>query len=391
MLEQLAETLHQSRFYGSKTQPITRVEIVQQTPLANATHCIVRAHRADGSDLYQLVIDATGTDILTDPETATDYGASLTAASIPGTLHARRSPVFAPGLPGRSLGAEQSNTSLVFGTEVLVKVFRKLQPGINPNVELLDALAENQCYFVPELRGWVTQHIAGQEYVTALIQDFAAGAQSGWDTALSFANAGRSFADEARLLGTATGAVHRSLAVHFGTEQVPGNQIAAKLHARLKSLVAEIPQLAEYAPQAARAYDSLAEHTATTQRVHGDYHLGQVLRAADRYLLIDFEGEPARPLAERRQPDCPLRDLAGMIRSFDYAAQTATGTPASWATEARDALLAGYEFTPTAATTALLNAYLIDKLLYEVAYELNNRPDWAHIPINGLRALAQEF
>ncbi|MDO5076059.1 hypothetical protein [Corynebacterium sp.] len=387
MHTELAEKLQHSRFYGSKTQTITGVEVVQSQPLGSATHCIVRASRNGDSDLYQLCIDAASNDVFATEDVVNHYGAALQDGSVMGTVHARRTPLLPANATGRSLGAEQSNTSLVFGGELLVKVFRKLQPGINPDVELLNGLAETGCEYVPRLQGWVSQHIDGQEYVTALLQDFAAGSRPGWDTALEFANEGRSFAAEAKLLGRATAAVHEDLAKFFGTQTVPGRALAHKLHTRLNSLADEIPQLREFAPHAAKLYDAVSDAEATMQRVHGDYHLGQVLRTADRYLLIDFEGEPARPLAERRQMDCAVRDLAGMMRSFDYAAQLATDAPSGWADEASAALLEGYG----GDHQALMNAYLMDKLLYEVAYELNNRPDWAYIPLGGLARLLRSL
>ncbi|WJZ03320.1 hypothetical protein [Corynebacterium freiburgense] len=387
MLSQLADSLLQSRFYGSKTQAITGIELLQTAEIGEATYCIARVHRCDGHDLYQLFLDAEGNDVLALPKVATEFGMRTALGATPGNLHALVNPVLPDGLQGRSLGAEQSNTSLVFGNSVLMKVFRKLQPGINPDVELLQGLTEKNCEYIPKLRGWVTNSILGEEYVTVLIQDFAHNSSPGWETALEFAGAHQSFTNEAKLLGQATGAVHRSLAEAFPTHTIPGNEIAQSLETRLHSLTKNITQLQKYIEPAVKAYQDLYDLAVPTQRMHGDFHLGQVLRAKDRYLLIDFEGEPARPLSERRQPDCYIRDLAGMLRSFDYAAKCAGNQETKWVEEATEAFLAGYGFQDTADQHKLLHAYLVDKLLYEVAYELNNRPDWVDIPMSALQKL----
>lgn len=387
MFAKLADSLHESRFYGSKSQPITGVEVLQTADIGNATWCIARIHREDGSDIYQLLLDADGNDVLAQPEVATAFGNRVAIGATPGILHTLTNPIFPNGLPGRSLGAEQSNTSLVFGDSVLMKVFRKLQPGVNPDVELLSGLTEHGCTYVPQLRGWVSTTIQDEEYVTVLVQDFAHQASPGWERALDFAGNKRSFAQEATLLGTATREVHDTLAKAFGTQRVSGKQIAQQLQDRLESLAQSTPELQPYVEQAREIYHQLHSLQVPTQRVHGDYHLGQVLRNNDHYLLIDFEGEPARPLAERCRPDCAIRDLAGMLRSFDYAAKSTPGVESSWADDAATGFLEGYGFIANAEQQALLDAYLVDKLLYEVSYELNNRPDWVRIPRGALEKL----
>jgi maltokinase len=128
-------------------------------------------------------------------------------------------------------------------------------------------------------------------------------------------------------------------------------------------------------------------------RIHGDYHLGQLLRTADGFVVIDFEGEPARSLAERRAPASPLRDLAGMLRSLDYAAHAADGAESTeakrttWLTEARATFLEAYGGI-SSEEASLLAAFELEKACYEAAYEANNRPDWIWLPLGALAGLA---
>ncbi|MCK7662731.1 hypothetical protein M0E87_03505 [Corynebacterium sp. CCM 9185] len=411
----LAATLSTSRYYGAKSHPIDTVEVVAATEAAGGRWLVART--PDG--LYQMLVDdsdETLPDVLGAPEVATALGRAI-AEGRPaggGTLHVvggdtdggadgTKEPgelageVMPAGLRGRRISGEQSNTSLVFGDgtvdSLMVKYFRKLQPGANPDVELLAGLSRVGCPNIATLRGWVTVDVDGWEFTTAMVQDFARGARDGWELALEYAAEGRSFADEARGLGRAVRRVHSDLASAFDTGATGIDEVRDHLTGRLTELACDVPVIGVYQEAAHAIYHGLdATSTTPVQRVHGDLHLGQVLRTDSGWLLIDFEGEPARPLEERRQPDSPLKDLAGVIRSFDYAAHfhsqsdsTVPGPeyPAAWARDCVNAFLEGYG----TENTPLLEAYRLDKALYEVAYEANNRPDWLGIPLAAVKRL----
>ena len=348
----LAHMLAEARFYGAKSEPIESVDVVSETPAGEARLLIVRVN---GRDLYQVLIDADGHDVLT-----TSPELYLAARDLPQG-------------DTRAIDGEQSNTSLIVGGQ-MVKVFRHLEPGLNPDVELLSRIAD--CPNIAPVRDWVSETIDGEEHTLAMVQDFVPDADDGWRYALGFAEHAAPFGPEASLLGESTRCVHEALAGAFER----GVDKPSFLRS-LDDLVARAPVLEEYAAEARAFYEDLGDEV-EVQRVHGDLHLGQVLRTPDTYILIDFEGEPARPLAERRRPDSPLRDVAGILRSLDYAAAVA-GADQQWAQDAGAAFLDGYgvERSP------LLDAYVLDKALYEVVYESNNRPDWVEIPLQAVRRI----
>lgn len=376
-----ARMLSQARFYRAKSEAIDSVEEVAAVGRLR----ILRVHHGGTSDYYQVLIDDSGADVLTDPDVASAYVAGMGSSF--GTLHG--SSAVPDGATAKAISGEQSNTSLSFidadGTpQVMVKVFRKLEAGLNPDVELLSRIGD--CSYVAAVRGWVTEVIDGEEYVLAMIQDYVRDGRDGWERALDFAAAGDSFAAEARQLGQAMRAVHEALVAEFGAEDADVDKLVSSLNEHVDELAARRPQIAEHAEAAREVYARLRNQGASTQRIHGDLHLGQVLRTPDKYVLIDFEGEPARPLAERRRPDSPLRDVAGMLRSLDYAAHfhpDAPADPQGWARDASAALLEGYGI----ASSDLLDAYVLDKALYEVDYESDNRPDWVGIPLAAVNRL----
>jgi maltokinase len=204
----------------------------------------------------------------------------------------------------------------------------------------------------------------------------------------------------------ATAEVHTDLARTLPSGPVPAEQraaLAAAMRSRLDRAAADVPELAPYAPALAATYDALARlrEPLTVQRIHGDYHLGQVMRTPDGWKLLDFEGEPAKPLAERRAPDSPVRDVAGMLRSFDYAARhmLADGPSdpqreyraAEWAERNREAFCDGYAKgagDDPRTHDVLMRAYETDKAVYEVVYEARNRPSWLRIPLAAIERLA---
>ena len=316
----------------------------------------------------------------------------------------------------RVLRGEQSNTSIIIetagrdgqnGKPLIAKVFRVLHDGLNPDVVIQSALAEAGSTLVPlpvgalsgrwpdprSEAGVATGHLA-------FVQEFLPGVEDAWRVALRAVADGVDFSERARALGRATAEVHLSLASALPVSD-PSPQLVdatiASFESRLASAVAEVPSLAEHEPGIRRLYAAAREASwPALQRIHGDYHLGQVLDVPGRgWVLLDFEGEPMRPLAERSLPDLALRDVAGMLRSFDYAAgsweQSHPGRSAApWASSARTAFLEGYAQAAgrdPRADAELLSALEVDKALYEVVYEARNRPTWLGIPTTAITRL----
>ena len=291
------------------------------------------------------------------------------------------------GLAVRVWGGEQSNTTLVLGPDALFKLFRRIEPGPNLDAEVLLALGGRAAPAV--LGRLVGSWPEGSRTDLGLVMERVPGAQDGWELATRACASGADFAAEARALGAALHRVHERLADVFGIEEVDGGALADTMSRRLGAAVAQAPELAPYGAGLAASFGALRGRGLTTQRVHGDFHLGQTLRNDEGWTIIDFEGEPAKTAAERRAFDSVWRDVAGMLRSFDYA-RSAHADPSSeaavgWASDCSTAFLEGYAGEPDAA---VLRAYELDKAVYEVLYELRNRPDWVAIPLRAIRDTA---
>jgi maltokinase len=317
----------------------------------------------------------------------------------------------------RVLSGEQSNTSVIFdctddsgaAKPLICKVFRTLQPGDNPDVVVQGALAEAGSLRVPGMVGavaatWPSVNGAGSDAGhLAFAQEFFPGTEDAWRVALRAIAAGEDFDERARELGAATAEVHSRLAEVMPTEPVTPELIAAmvaSMRGRYVAAAAEVPALAEHEQRIAAVFDA-AVHAPwpALQRIHGDYHLGQVLQVEGRgWVLLDFEGEPLRPLSERIRPDLAVRDIAGMLRSFDYAAgsweQSHPGHSArAWVESAQRAFLDGYAAESgrdPREDAALLTAFQLDKALYEVVYEARNRPTWLTIPTTAVVRLLDD-
>ncbi|MBW3614054.1 MAG: phosphotransferase [Actinobacteria bacterium] len=306
----------------------------------------------------------------------------------------------------RPMGGEQSNSSVVFDERLVLKVFRRIHEGPNPDIEVTTALGEAG---FPH----VAAPIAAWERAGAflgVVQPFLGGGTDGWLLALTSlrdlyagdcedpSECGGDFGAEAKRLGNVTGRMHVALAGAFESQAGDPEAWLAVMEHQLDRVGAG----REWEPQARKM---LAQVRAVPDppaiRVHGDYHLGQVLRTDTGWFVLDFEGEPARPLEERRQPSSPLKDVAGMIRSFDYASAVALRErpeeerPAhlrqarAWAERNRRSFLDGYLATEGVAgllggdsedVVAALAAWELDKAIYELGYELAHRPDWVEIP-----------
>jgi maltokinase len=249
-----------------------------------------------------------------------------------------------------------------------------------------------------------------------MLQQFLRTASDGWELALTsvrnlFAEAdlyadevGGDFAAEAQRLGEAVARIHLLLAEHFPTVARTTDDrraLASAMHERLDAALEVVPELAPHVDRLRELFDAVGSITSdTAQRVHGDLHLGQTLRTAKGWKIVDFEGEPAKPLAERVVPDSPWRDVAGMLRSFDYAPRVAAMTAAAtgddgseqrafraaeWSARNQAAFLEAYAGRElTADEETLLAAYVADKAVYECVYEARNRPTWLSIPMAAL-------
>lgn len=286
-------------------------------------------------------------------------------------------------------GGEQSNTIITLGKTDLYKVFRKVEPGPNLDTEVLVGLGGG--VDVPGVSFRLTGDWPhGTVTDLGMIMERVPDATDGWVIATAACAAEEDFTADAHALGVALGAVHAALADAFGTERASGDDLAALMGRRLDAAVAQAEALAPYADALRARFSSLAGQELEVQRVHGDFHLGQTLSSPRGWTIIDFEGEPAKTAAERRTFDSRWRDVAGMVRSFDYA-RSAHADPASpaataWADAARDAFLDGY--CGGEVRDDLLSAYEADKAIYEVLYEIRNRPDWVDIPLRAIRTIA---
>jgi maltokinase len=325
------------------------------------------------------------------------------------------------------LTAEQSNTSLIFGDFAILKVVRKLFPGCNPDLEVARALASRGSRHVAEPFGWIGTRMGSEPVLLAVLSRYLPAAVDGWALAAESLRAafgdvadaggaelmtaapssgahpaGPDFADDAYLLGVATAEVHADLAAAFGTGQLgPAAvaELAGQMTRRLERASAEVPELRRHEQKVRACYASLADSGTPlpVQRVHGDFHLGQVLRTKDSWVALDFEGEPITPLAQRRGLAPALRDVAGMLRSFDYAARhLLLGHPdqdrlrhagAEWVGRSQAAFCEGYAQAggmDPRANAVLLRALLLDKAVYEVVYEATHRPTWLQIPLDSI-------
>ncbi|WP_254878806.1 maltokinase [Streptomyces sp. NA04227] len=453
LIESLAPLLHEwlprQRWFAGKGRPLTGFALVTATDLLPPSaaqrliHLLVRVEQPPGStepaapptaDCYQLLLGTHRVlprhlapaligratrgplrgqsvyEALHDPRLARVLLEALRTRARIGHLRFEhdRDVTIPAGLPSRVLGAEQSNSSLVYGDTFILKLLRRVVPGVNPDLELPLVLARDGCRQVPAPAAWfLADATAGHGHgraadtsVLGVLTPYLSGAEDGWRLALDSLAARRPFTEEAYALGRATAAVHASLGRSLPTVALGRPQLAVLARAmtdRLEASAQVVPELREFAPRLRRAFTSLTAldpHRVhgTVQRVHGDLHLGQCLRLpSGEWAVIDFEGEPARPLAERRLPQPPLRDVAGILRSFDYAARTNRPWSPDWATDCRAAYCAGYAEVcgrDPRADAVLLRAYETDKAVYEVVYESRNRPDWVSVPLAAVRRLA---
>ena len=441
----LATWLVRQRWFAGKGRELRDLAIVADTEITcgdpELRHLIITVSHGTTVDYYQVLaglrrrlparlrharIGASGDgrqayDALHDSDLTKSLLAAIAADTSVGSLQMHKIPgaEFETGLDSLVLSGEQSNTSLVYGDESILKVFRRLAPGPNPDLEVTTALARLGSPHVADPLGWIETRLEGVSTTLGIMSKYLRLATDGWSLAATSvrdlyamedgsaelvraAEAGGDFAGEAHRLGIATAQVHSDLAAAFGTDELGQDALAElteQMFRKLDLAKAAVPEIGRYAEKAGDAYSRLAKLKGPfpVQRVHGDYHLGQVLRTETGWVVLDFEGEPATPLAQRRARSSPLRDVAGMLRSFDYAARhqlighpeqaALSGAARDWVRRNASAFCAGYAEAgglDPAANDVLLRALQLDKAVYEVLYEARHRPSWLPIPLDSL-------
>jgi maltokinase len=449
--EQLREWLPTQRWFAGKDRPVLAVRPVQVTTLLVGDpmllDAVVAVDQGGPVDHYQLLIGCRAElpeqlrhawiggwdggacyDAVHDTQLAGRLLDLIASDAQVGGLRFEQEPHadVKAGLRSRPVSAEQSNTSLVFGHDYILKLFRRLSPGPNPDLVLHRALHSVGCEHIAAPVGSVHGELHGEPVTFGMLQEFLAAAADGWAMAtasvrdlmaeadLHASEVGGDFAGEAHRLGQAVAAVHSDLDRALGHDSAGPEQIAAAVDAmqhRLTSVRSDVPALAPYEAALRKAFAQArgAAGPILVQHVHGDLHLGQVLRTATNWVVIDFEGEPAAPAAERTALRSPLRDVASMLRSFDYAAhQQLVGQTSQaithqqsvraleWSQRNRDAFCDGYAeasrdtIGDPREQAALLRALELDKAVYEVSYEHKNRPEWLAIPLTSIARITAE-
>jgi trehalose synthase-fused probable maltokinase len=448
-VEALSDWVEGQRWYASKSRAVTGVELVETVVLRDEPPlmllALLQTRFATGThELYQLALgvrpadegwseqviattdDWTIYDALADPVHGRELLARVDAEDAIETEEGRFSFQLADSsmdlpedVPVRPVGVEQSNSSLVFGDKLVMKVFRKLEAGTNPELEMLAFLTARRFPHIAPLYGASAYDGHALAATLGIVQRFFPDSVGGWELALDEITSNPdAFLERLGALGVVTAQMHTLLASDasdpaFAPEE-PSHEALSLLTATvdedIERVFSRLPDDEQVAPIAGSGQDVRERLGALAQlgvggrviRTHGDYHLGQTLHTPSGWVILDFEGEPARPLPERRQKRSPLRDVAGMLRSFAYvtsAVKIMRGKPApeDFEKRARETFLRHYLDTvePTllpageAAIEHLLSVFELEKAVYELRYELDNRPDWVPIPVAGIRRLLE--
>ena len=414
------------RWFRAKQRPIASVTQIDRAPVESADLRVLEVAYADGGSMDRYLVPTIEGREPRDGEGA--WRAMVRAIAdgreLPGE-HGRfictRTDAFEDLLPSahqavaaldeRRLQVEQSNTSVVLGERLILKLYRLLEPGENPDVEVSAFLTDAGFAETPPVAGAMAYAADDDEpSAAAMLQAYVPSTGDAWAAMLSLlADDPSSGVDLAATLGGLTATMHAALASRpdhpaFPARPATGAETAAWRALAERQLAQAVTavdgdahqRLVELAPAAtARFADTFesASGEADVSRIHGDYHLGQLLARSDGgFSVIDFEGEPARPLAERRQPGSPMRDVAGLVRSLDYAARTVARGDASfdadgWLAVAREAFTGAYGGVGD-TEAGLLQAFELEKACYEVRYEASNRPEWLWLPLAAVGRLA---
>ncbi len=440
-VQHLAEWLSERRWYGEKARSLTTVQPVFRARTSEGGHAaeieiaqLGFAHGTDASYLLFRAASEPGEDGIESREFRDWLLAGFvegrvlqgeTGARLQWNLMARPDEIpTGDDASSRVFRGEQSNTSIVYGDRVILKVFRKIREGVNPEVEIGEFLTRNTSFQAfPRLMGTIELQAAGEVTTVAAAQAYIPSVGDAWAWITGRINdpgVRPATVEAAKVLGARTGEMHVAFASGkedaFAPEVAPGayaEAVASEARLELRDTIDQLEARGVAgASQLGGALDTSLDSLRSLEgtlitRIHGDYHLGQVLRTSDEdFAILDFEGEPTRSLAERRAKASPLRDVAGMLRSFDYAAETARRSAGGvesndideWYTAARASYLDGYDEVVRHSSSlmqgwraggrdAVLAAFEIHKALYEVRYELGNRPDWLGIPLNALRRI----
>ena len=434
----LIEYVTQQRWYGAKSRGVAHAQVLDSAVLRTQEPQLVLAlvevrYETGVHDLYQLLVSfRDGEHVLNglseDPALARELVSAmrsrLTVQSAEGSVEFQRVEGFAGldrelGAP-RSIETEQSNTSVAFDDELILKMFRRLEAGVNPELELLRFLSERGFPHIAALGGWYAYSGAPLSATLGILQEYVPDAIDGWELALDeIALEPERFLARLRRLGEVTGELHTALGSDTAdpsfAPEIPSVESLGLLTATVDEEIAHVflslPEGDErLTPIAGRGEEvreqlRMLTHAGTIGKIirtHGDYHLGQTLWDGTDWVIIDFEGEPVRSLTERRRKRSPLRDVAGMLRSFAYASIAAaplrgTEVPDGWESRAREQFLDGYLATADASLLPngrvgidrLLSIFELEKAVYELRYELDNRPDWVGIPVAAIQRLIE--
>lgn len=406
--------------YGLQSHDLYHLPLGFRPESDNWTASVIAA--TDGWTVYDAIADPALVrgivDLIADDETL-DIGEATLLFRSTGDLRGS----LGDSSEIRPMGAEQSNSSLVIDERLALKLYRRVEAGMNPELEILRFLTERGFEHVAALEGYISYEGRPLEATLAILQQFIPSKGDGWELALDTLGSDPGWLPaHTRRLGEVTAELHNALASdpadpHFAPEEPSSEALAlisASIDEEIEHVFAALPDVAAVAPVRGRGEEvrdrlrSLT-HIGSVGRVirhHGDYHLGQALWTNDEdWMILDFEGEPARSVPDRRRKRSPLRDVAGMLRSFAYAAsasviQRGVEPPEGWEHECRTEFIEGYLRTVEPALLPpdrksierLLTVFELEKAVYELRYELGNRPDWVSIPVAGiLRMLEQDL